>query len=89
MMDDNKQKATSKTAWRSSRSKTFYLCSFKVFVTLQAPVGVVLKDTIEEYLMPSKSEKLKDPEPEQNTNNSSKEDEDGELDLTGIGKSYV
>ena len=38
--------------------------------------------------MPSNKAESKEYEAEQNTANSNKEDEDGELDLTGIGKSY-
>ena len=61
---------------------------FHTIFFLQAPVGVVLKDTIQEYLMPSNKAESKESEAEQNTANSNKEDEDGELDLTGIGKLY-
>jgi len=56
----------------------------------KAPVGVVLKDTIQEYLTPSAPAENADGDPNSATGSSTKEDEeDEELDLTGIDDTEI
>ena len=51
---------------------------------LQAPVGVVLKDTIQEYLTPSAPAENAEGEQNSATGNSTKEDEEGKLFLKSL-----
>merc|ERR1739842_217187 len=56
----------------------------------KAPVGVVLKDTIQEYLTPSAPAENAEGEQNSATGSSTKEDEeDEELDLTGIDDTEI
>ena len=48
-----------------------------VYLFLQAPVGVVLKDTIQEYLTPSAPAENAEADPNSATGSSTKEDEEG------------
>ena len=48
-----------------------------MFIFLKAPVGVVLKDTIQEYLTPSAPAENADGDPNSATGSSTKEDEEG------------
>ena len=72
-----------------SRSKTINKCGlFKniaiIRLFLQAPVGVVLKDTIQEYLTPSAPAENAEGEQNSATGNSTKEDEEGKLFLKSL-----
>ena len=56
---------------------------------LQAPVGVVLKDTIQEYLTPSvPAENWGEGEQNSATGSSTKEDEEGKLFLKSFNYNY-
>ena len=56
---------------------------------LQAPVGVVLKDTIQEYLTPSAPAENAEADPNSATGSSTKEDEEGtELFLKSFNYNY-
>ena len=51
---------------------------------MQAPVGVVLKDTIQEYLTPSAPAENAEGEQNSATGSSTKEDEEGKLFLKSL-----
>lgn len=55
---------------------------------MQAPVGVVLKDTIQEYLTPSAPAENAEADPNSATGSSTKEDEEGKLFLKSINNNY-
>ena len=77
---------------KNKRESTSLVCSriyaiIRLF--LQAPVGVVLKDTIQEYLTPSAPAENAEADPNSATGSSTKEDEEGtELFLQSFSYNY-
>ena len=59
-----------------------------IHLFLQAPVGVVLKDTIQEYLTPSAPAENAEADPNSATGSSTKEDEEGKLFLKSFNYNY-
>jgi hypothetical protein len=55
---------------------------------LQAPVGVVLKDTIQEYLTPSAPAENAEADPNSGTGSSTKEDEEGKSFLKSLNYNH-